>query len=173
MTVEKSEQVFNGRILKVYKDTVALDNGRTVTREVIRHQGASAVLPLTEEGDVLLVRQFRYALGRDILEIPAGLKEPGEAPEDCARREMEEETGYRPGTVTHLFDSYSSPGYCTECVSIYLARDLTKTSQHLDPDEDVTVVRMPLEEAVALVLSGEIVDGKTVAALMAAASGKF
>jgi len=168
MKIEKSEQMFNGRILKVYKDTVTLDNGRTVTREVIRHQGASAVLPLTEEGDVLLVRQFRYALGREILEVPAGLKEPGESPEECARRETEEETGFRPGSLTHLFDYYSSPGYCTECVSIYLAKDLTETSQHLDPDEDVTVIRMPLEEAVEKVRSGEIVDGKTIAALMAA-----
>lgn len=166
MEVKKSELMFDGRILKVYKDQVTLDNGMNVTREVVRHMGAAAVVPLTENGEVILVRQYRYAVGREMLEIPAGLLEPGESMESCAARETEEETGFKPMELTHLFDYYSSPGYCTECVGIFTARNLVPARQHLDPDEDVEVRILPLEEAVEKIRSGEIIDGKTVAALM-------
>lgn len=170
MEVKKSELMFDGKILKVYKDQVLLDNGMTVTREVVRHHGAAAVVPITENGEVILVKQFRYAVGRDMLEIPAGLLEPGEEMAECAARETEEETGFRPMELTHLFDFYSSPGYCTECVGIFAARQLVPSRQHLDPDEDVEVRIIPLEEAIEKVKNGEIIDGKTVAALMSVAA---
>lgn len=166
MEVKKSELMFDGRILKVYRDQVTLDNGMNVTREVVRHMGAAAVVPMTENGEVILVRQYRYAVGREMLEIPAGLLEPGESMESCAARETEEETGFKPMELTHLFDYYSSPGYCTECVGIFAARNLVPTRQHLDPDEDVEVRLLPLEEAIDKIRNGEIIDGKTVAALM-------
>ena len=167
MEVKKSELMFDGKILKVYKDQVLLDNGMQVVREVVRHKGAAAVVPITDNGEVILVRQYRYAVGRDMLEIPAGLLEPGEDMESCAARETEEETGFKPLSVTNLFDFYSSPGYCTECVGIYAARQLVPTRQHLDPDEDVEVTILPLEEAVEKIRDGEIIDGKTIAALLA------
>ena len=166
MEVKKSELQFDGKILKVYKDQVLLDNGMEVTREVVRHHGAAAVVPVTENGEVIFVKQYRYAVGREMLEIPAGLLEPGEKMEECAARETEEETGFRPLEITHLFDFYSSPGYCTECVGVYAAKHLMPSQQHLDPDEDVEVEILPLEEAVDKIRSGEIVDGKTVAAIM-------
>ncbi|MBQ7064190.1 MAG: NUDIX hydrolase [Firmicutes bacterium] len=166
MEVLNSELVFDGRILKVYKDTVVLDNGMTVTREVMRHHGAAAVVPITENGEVILVKQFRYAIGREMIEIPAGLLEPGEEPIQCAARETEEETGFRPAELTHLFDSYASPGYCTECVSVFMAQQLVPSKQHLDPDEDVEIMIVPLDEAAEMIRRGEITDGKTIAALM-------
>lgn len=170
MEIKKSELMFDGRILKVYKDQVVLDNGMNVTREIVRHSGAAAVVPITENGEVILVRQYRYAVGRDMLEIPAGLLEPGESSRECAARETEEETGFKPLTLTHLFDYYSSPGYCTECVGIFAAKDLVPSRQHLDADEDVEVKILPLEEAIEKIRSGEIIDGKTVAALMSVSS---
>lgn len=166
MEVKKSELMFGGRILKVYRDEVVLDNGMEVTREVMRHQGAAAVVPITDNGEVILVKQYRYAVGKEMLEIPAGILEPGEEMAACAARETEEETGYKPMELIHLFDFLSSPGYCTEKIGIYAARKLVPSRQHLDADEDVEVVIMPLEEAVELVKSGEIVDGKTIAAIM-------
>ncbi|MBQ7916022.1 MAG: NUDIX hydrolase [Firmicutes bacterium] len=166
MEVKKSELMFNGRILKVYKDEVLLDNGMEVTREVMRHQGAAAVVPITDNGEVILVKQYRYAVGKEMLEIPAGLLEPGEEMAVCAARETEEETGYKPMELIHLYDFFSSPGYCTERIGIFAARQLVPSRQHLDADEDVEVVVMPLEEAIEMIKRGEIVDGKTVAALM-------
>ena len=166
MEVKKSELMFGGRILKEYRDEVVLDNGMEVTREVMRHQGAAAVVPITDNGEVILVKQYRYAVGKEMLEIPAGILEPGEEMAACAARETEEETGYKPMELIHLFDFLSSPGYCTEKIGIYAARKLVPSRQHLDADEDVEVVIMPLEEAVELVKSGEIVDGKTIAAIM-------
>ena len=166
MEVKKSELMFGGRILKVYRDEVVLDNGMEVTREVMRHQGTAAVVPITDNGEVILVKQYRYAVGKEMLEIPAGILEPGEEMAACAARETEEETGYKPMELIHLFDFLSSPGYCTEKIGIYAARKLVPSRQHLDADEDVEVVIMPLEEAVELVKGGEIVDGKTIAAIM-------
>ncbi|MBQ6239716.1 MAG: NUDIX hydrolase [Firmicutes bacterium] len=166
MEVKKHELVFDGRILHVYRDEVLLDNGILAEREVVKHQGAAAVVPITENGEVILVKQYRYAIGKETLEIPAGLLEPGEEMEQCAARETEEETGFKPMELTHLFDYYASPGYCTECVGVYAATQLVPTRQHLDADESVDVVILPLDEAAEMVRRGEIQDGKTIAALM-------
>ena len=168
MEVKKSELQFDGKILKVYKDQVLLDNGMEVTREVVRHHGAAAVVPVTENGEVILVKQYRYAVGREMLEIPAGLLEPGEKMEECAARETEEETGFRPLEITHLFDFYSSPGYCTECVGVFAAKHLMPSQQHLDPDEFLHVERVPFNEMVHRCVNGEIDDAKTVAAVLRA-----
>ena len=119
MEVKKHELVFDGRILHVYRDEVLLDNGILAEREVVKHSGAAAVVPITENGEVILVKQYRYAIGKETLEIPAGLLEPGEEMAQCAARETEEETGFKPMELTHLFDYYASPGYCTECVGVF------------------------------------------------------
>lgn len=166
MKVTDSQLVFNGRAIKVYRDEVTLDNGMDVVREVVRHSGAAAVVPMTEDGKILMVRQHRYAVDAEMLEIPAGCTEEGESRYDCAMRETEEEIGFKPGKLQHLFDFMVSPGYNTERVGIYLASDLIPSKQNLDPDEFITVEARTLSELVEMVRVGEIVDGKTIAAVM-------
>jgi len=163
-----SETVFQGRIVDVHRDKVLLPDGRTATMEVVKSSDATAVVAITTDKTVLLINQFRYAVGGMLLEIPAGKLEPGESPEDCARRELEEETGYRPETLRRLASFYTSPGFCTEEIHLFLAGDLTRYQQNLDQDEFIEVVNMPLDEALAKVDRGEITDAKTIVGLLTA-----
>jgi len=167
MDFEKLESrvVFDGRIMKVLHDKIRYENGFETDREVAVHHGATAVVPITAEGNVLLVRQYRYAMDEMTLEIPAGLYEPGENPEVCAARELEEETGFKAGKLEFLYRFYSSPGFCTETIHVYKATDLIPSKQNLDEDEFVEIFEVPLSEAVAMIHDGRIVDGKTIAAL--------
>lgn len=158
--------VYEGRILKVRVDRVRLDNGRETTREVVEHPGAVAILPILNDGSMLLIRQYRYAIGRELLEVPAGTREPGEPAEVTARRELEEETGKRVGRIELLTRFYISPGWCNEQIVIYRAHDLVDTETNLDDDEVIDLVRVTPEEVPGLVASGEIADGKTITALM-------
>lgn len=158
--------VYEGRILKVRVDRVRLDNGRETTREVVVHPGAVAILPILNDGSMLLIRQYRYAIGRELLEVPAGTREPGEPAEVTARRELEEETGKRAGRIELLTRFYISPGWCNEQIVIYRAHDLVDTETNLDDDEVIDLVRVTPEEVPGLVASGEIADGKTITALM-------
>jgi len=156
--------------LRVYEDDVELPDGRDGKRVVVDHVGAAAVLPITEDREVLLVRQHRYAAGIDSLEIPAGKKdEAGENGLRCAKRELEEETGYTSDDFVKVMDVYSAIGFSNERIEIYHAYDVTilEHKPKADDDEYVELVRLPLEEAVHLAKSGEIKDAKTIIALLA------
>jgi ADP-ribose pyrophosphatase len=169
--VVSSRSVHEGRIVKLSVEEVRLPNGNTVTLEVIRHPGAAAVVPIDGEGNVVLVRQYRHATRSWLLEIPAGkLDHPGESPEDCALREVEEETGFRAGRLESLGWIWTTPGFTDEKIWLYLARDLTPSKSDLQADEVLTVETLPLAEAVRRAAAGEIVDGKSVCALLRAAA---
>jgi ADP-ribose pyrophosphatase len=161
---------YSGRVLEVAIDRLRLPDGGTTELEIIRHSGAAVVVPVTGDGEVLLVRQYRYATGEWLLEAPAGKLSPGEAPEDCGRRELEEETGWRAARLDRLGAVWSSPGFTDELLHLFLARDLQPGTQALEQDELLTVVRKGLAEAVAMARDGRITDAKTVCALLRAAA---
>lgn len=164
-----SETLYDGKILHVEKWQVTCPNGRTALREIVVHKGAAAVVPVYEDGTTLLVRQHRVAVDRVTLEIPAGkLDSAAEDTLDCAIRELREETGLSAGRMTLLTSLLTTPGFCTEKIAIYLAQDLSQGETHPDEDEFLGLVRMPLDEAVALVMRGEIRDGKTICGLLMA-----
>ena len=162
--------VFSGGLFKVEVRQVRLANGRHATREVVKHGGAVALVPILDRDQVLLVRQFRSAVGEALLEIPAGTLEQGETPEACAARELEEETGYRAGRLEPLFSSYLAPGYSSEMLHTFLALDLERTTPHTDSDELVAVETISLREAPRMIRSGLIRDAKTICGLLLAAS---
>jgi ADP-ribose pyrophosphatase len=165
-----SRRVFDGRRIRVEVERVRLPNGGEVELEIIRHPGAAAVVPLLDSGEVLLLRQYRHATGGWLVEIPAGTLLPGETPEACAARELEEETGWRAGALRPLGPIWTTPGFTDERIWLYLATGLTAGRQKLDQDELLTVQRVPLAAAVAMAANGEIVDGKSVAGLLRAAA---
>ncbi len=168
-TILDRKPIYQGRIVNLYLETVRLPDGRTTTREVVRHGGAVAMIPLYEDGQVVLVRQYRLPAGRELLEVPAGTLEAGEEPLDCAVRELQEEVRLRPGKLTRLGGIFVAPGYTSEYIHLYLATELTPSELRADDDEFLEVVTMPLEEALGLIDRGEIADGKTIAALLLAA----
>lgn len=165
-----SEEIFDGVILHVFKDTVALPNGNPATREVIRHVGAVGVIPVTEDGKVIIERQFRYPLNRVITEIPAGkLDSFTEDRLSAAKRELEEETGYTAEEWISMGDYHPTPAYCDERITLYLARKLRQGQRHLDEDEFLNFEAVPLADLVEDVMSGRITDGKTQVAVLKAA----
>ncbi|NLI20452.1 MAG: NUDIX hydrolase [Clostridiales bacterium] len=165
----RDEVVFRGALIDVSHMTVRLPNGRDALREVVRHKGAAAVVPVDAEGYVTLVRQHRVVVDALTLEIPAGkLDHAGEDPTACAHRELEEETGLRAQRMELLCPMITTPGFCTERVSLYLATGLTRHGIHPDEDEFLRTVRMPLAEAVARAARGELPDGKTALGLLLA-----
>jgi len=166
-TIE-SREVFSGKVVRLRVDTVRLPDGRQSTREIVVHRGAITAVPLKSDGTVILVRQFRQAAGEALLEIPAGTLEENERPEDCARRELQEEIGYRPQVLTLMFTSFLAPGYSSEKLYTYLAQELEPSSSPSDSDEFLEVVETPLDQAVKLVGSGEIKDAKTICGLLMA-----
>ncbi|MCP3981730.1 MAG: NUDIX hydrolase [bacterium] len=161
-----SRSIFDGRVVRLFVDEIQLPNGSRCELEVIRHCGASAVVPVDDEGNVLLVRQYRHATSGWILEVPAGKLDDGELPDACARREVEEETGYRPGKLVSMGWIWTTPGFTDEKIWLYAATDLEPTQQQLGEDEVLEVERHPREHAVELALSGEISDAKSVCALL-------
>lgn len=162
-----SQSIYEGRIIKVKVDDVLLPNGHTAKREIVYHQGAVAVMPLTDDGKLIAVRQFRKPLERTIVEIPAGKLEPGEEPLACAVRELEEETGYTAQNMELLSSFYTSPGFADELLHVYVATGLAKGESRPDEDEFVDVLELTLDEAKELHKNGEIRDAKTVVALFA------
>ena len=161
-----SEEVFAGRLLKIRVDRVKLPNDSITSLEIIDHPGAAAVVPIDADGNVYMVKQIRYASGSWLLEIPAGKLEPGEAPETCAMREVEEETGMRATELIPMGFIWTTPGFTNERIWLYLATGLEQSQQNLDPDEVLEVVRMPLSDAINAAAVGEICDGKSVCGLL-------
>lgn len=161
-----SEYVYRGRVVSLRVDGLDLGEGRTVRREVVEHAGSVTVIAFDEEGCLLLVRQYRHPVGKELLELPAGTFDPGDDGESCALRELQEETGYRPGRLERLGGFYLAPGYCTEYQDVFLASDLTESRLAPDEEEQIELVRLPLEEALRLLDSGEIEDAKTAGALL-------
>ena len=161
---------YQGKILKIYDDLVEV-NGRHTHWDLVHHNGAAAVLPVTEDGRILMVRQYRHALGRFTLEIPAGkLDSPDEPMIECARRELEEETGYRSDDLELLININTTVAFCDEFIGVFLARDLKKTQQHLDLDEDINVEAWELPDLLELIYTQKMTDSKTVAAILAYAN---
>ena len=164
----ESKEIFNGRVIRVTVDKVQLEDGSTSTREIVEHPGGVGILALEADGTVLLVRQYRYAFGRTLLEIPAGKREPGEEPFVTARRELREETGAIAESWTPLGSLIASPGCYDEVLYLYLAQDLHYGATDPDEDEFLAVERMPLDQLARLCLEGEVTDAKTVCAVLKA-----
>ncbi len=161
------EYQFKGRIINLRTDTVELPNGAVAGREVVEHPGGVCVAPLTDEGDLLFVRQFRYPYKEILLELPAGKRDKnGEDPLECGKRELKEETGATAASYRSLGCVYPSPGFCDEVIYLFLAEGLDFGEAEPDEDEFVEVVRIPLQKAVEMVLNGEITDSKTQIAVM-------
>lgn len=160
------ETMFDGKILRVTVDTVELENGKHAKREVVHHHGGSGVVALTDRDEVYLVRQFRYAFGQELLEIPAGKLEPGEEPLPAAQRELMEECGLTADKYIDLNPIYPSVGYDNEVIYMYLATGLHETQANPDEDEFLDLIKMPLEDALEMIKNGQIKDAKTVAALL-------
>ena len=165
-TKVEGERLFSGAVFDLEVDRVKLPNGRIATRELIRHKGAVAIVPLFPDGTVAVEEQFRYAVGRIMIEIPAGkLDAPDEDREAAARRELREETGLTAGKLICLGDYFGSPAIVDERITLYLATELSEGERDLDDDEFLSVKRIPLEELTDAIVRGEITDGKTQAAL--------
>jgi ADP-ribose pyrophosphatase len=165
--------IYNGHVINLEKWDVTLPNGKPAMREVAIHKGASAIVPVDDEGYVYLVRQFRTPLQRVLTEVPAGkLDSAGEDHLVAAKRELHEETGFTAKKWTHLVDLATTPGFCTETISLYLAEGLTRGETDFDDDEFLDLVRMPLNEAVRTALTGGFEDAKTIAALLLAAHAR-
>ena len=162
-------RVQRGVFLEMVTEEVTLPTGRTTTLDVIRHPGASAVLPFLSDDEILLIRQYRYAVGGPIYEVPAGKLDSGEDPAACALRELEEETGYRAARCEPLASIWTTPGFTDERIHLFTARDLVRTSQQLDHDELIEIVPMPFDRALAMVWRGELGDAKSALALLHAA----
>ncbi len=164
-----TQQIYNGRIVKLELHEVELPNGQHSKRELVRHPGAVAIVALDKNGDVLMVRQFRLAAGKVLLEIPAGTLNPDEAPLDCAVRELQEETGYKPGEIEPMGGIFVAPGYTTEFIHLFMATDLIESKLALDEDEFIELDRVSMKDALTRIESGEIIDGKTISGLLRAA----
>ncbi|MBE9504625.1 MAG: NUDIX hydrolase [Proteobacteria bacterium] len=164
----KNQKIYGGKVLDIHLEKATLPNGKEVDLEIIRHPGGAAALPFYDNGDVLMIRQFRHATGGIIWEIPAGRIDDGEDPQNCAYRELQEEGGVIAGTMEKLGEFFSTPGFCTEVIHLYLAKDLTVCRQELEADEYLQVERLPFSVALEKVYSGEIMDSKTMLALLLA-----
>lgn len=162
----ESKEIFNGRVIRVTLDKVQLEDGTTSTREVVHHHGGACVLPVDADGNVTMVRQFRYALGEELWELPAGKLEAGEDPFEAARRELSEECGLTADTYTELGVVYPTVGYDSEKIYLWAAEGLHTVGQHLDAGEFLDVVKMPFAQALGLVMDGTIRDSKTQIALL-------
>ena len=157
--------IYKGRVVTLNLETVTLPNGVSVELEVVRHPGAAAVVPVKANGTIVLIRQYRLAAGGFIYEIPAGKLHPGEDPSHCATRELEEEIGYRAGRMDKMATFLTAPGFTDEVMHLFKATELVPGTQHLDRDEVLEVIEMPLDHAIARVRDGTIKDAKTIIGL--------
>ncbi len=167
----RSERRYAGRVFDLVIDDIEYPSGRIGIREVARHPGGAVVVPLQDDGSVILIRQYRHPVNAYVIELPAGKLEPGEDPAHCAARELSEETGFAAETLTRLTSIYTTPGFCSEILHLYLARGLRPTGrgQQLEEGEQtLTLLPTPLDEALAMIGRGEIVDGKSICGLFLA-----
>ncbi len=162
------ETVYHGRAFDVRRDAVRLPDQHTMHIDVVEHPGAVTILPIDDQGRILFVRQYRHAVGQELLELPAGTLDPGELPDMCALREIREETGFAAGKMVKLGEFFLAPGYSTEYMLVYLASDLTADPLPRDKDEYITLQAIPVAEAYAMALKGELIDGKSLAGLLLA-----
>ena len=165
---EKIEQrlMHQGKVVGFYEDIVKLPSGKVVTWDLVKHKGAAAVVPVTDKGNILLVKQYRNALDQETLEIPAGGIEPGETGLECVTREIEEETGYRAGRMEHLMTIITAIGFCDEKIPIYVAFDLKLSHQNLDEDEFIDVQEYTPEQIKEMIFDGRIIDAKTISGVL-------
>jgi ADP-ribose pyrophosphatase len=162
----QSEQIYQGRVFNIRRDRVRLPNGEEARYDVVEHNDAVTILPLDEQGQVWFVRQYRHAAGEDVLELPAGLVEDGEPVEKCARREIQEEIGMAARKIQKIGEFYLAAGYSTEFMHVFLAQELYPEALEADDDEFLAVEQYPLEEVYRMAAAGQILDAKTLAALL-------
>lgn len=163
----KSRRIFEGKIINVRIDEVELCNGTKASREIVEHSGAVAIIPMIDNEKIFMVNQFRKPLDKELIELPAGKLELGENPKECALRELEEEIGYRAGSMEELISIYTSPGFADEIIHIFVAKELKKTRINRDQDEFMDILEVNLEDIHSMVLKGSISDAKTIAGLLA------
>jgi ADP-ribose pyrophosphatase len=163
---KSSREIYSGKIVKLRIDEVELANGHVTKREVVEHAPAVAVIAVDDEGNIFVVRQFRYAVGKELLEIPAGIMEKGETPEETAKRELREEIGYDARRLEHVASFYSSPGFSDEIIHLFYATELFPSRLDSDEDEIIEGVTLPPDECKRLIEEKEITDAKTLVALM-------
>jgi ADP-ribose pyrophosphatase len=164
----KSEDLFKGRAFSIRRDTLKTPDGRETRLDIVEHHGSVVLLPLDENGNLLFVRQYRHAAAQDLLELPAGTLKEGEPPQECAAREIREETGFAAGRLERLGQFYLAPGYSTESMVVFLATELRPDPLQADEDEFLQVERIPAARALALAERGELPDAKSLAALLLA-----
>lgn len=163
-----SQSVLKGKIIEVRTDKIRLPSGRLATRDVVYHPGAVAILPISDDGQILLVKQFRYATGEALIEVPAGTLEKGETPRQCAARELIEETGHRAKILRKLTECYAAPGYSSEIIHIFYARGLIPARGTPDFDEFIEPMKVTPERAINMILSNQIKDAKTICSMLMA-----
>lgn len=161
----EGENLYDGKILRLERDKVLLENGNTAYREVVRHNGGACIVPVTKDNEILFVKQYRYPFSKVIMELPAGKLEKNEQPELCAKRELREETGAI-GEVEYLTEMYPTPGYSSEIIYIYAAFNVEIGSLSLDEDEFIDVVKVDINSALDMVKGGEIKDAKTIVGIL-------
>jgi ADP-ribose pyrophosphatase len=165
-TTLQSETIYQGRIFSLEKHQIVLPNGESATRELIQHNGAAAVVALTDNHEILLVQQYRIGADAELWEIPAGLLDPAETPLDCAIRELQEETGYKPGVIESLGGFYVAAGYTSEYIHLFTAKELVKAPLPKDTDEFIRMESVPVTTALDWISTGQIVDSKTIIGLL-------
>ncbi len=162
----KSEKIFEGKIINLRVDTVELQNQKYAKREIVEHKGASAIIALNENNELILVKQYRKAVEEFLYELPAGKINVAEEPKECALRELKEETGYEAKDVTKIYEIYSTPGFSNEKIYLFKAEGLTYTSTNFDEDEDIDVIAINKEKAKKMLETGQITDGKTLVGIL-------
>lgn len=162
------KQIYQGNIIKVEYVTVTLPDGREATRDIVLHPGASAIVPLSDNGEIYMVRQYRKPIDKISLEIPAGKLDKGEDPRACAERELREETGLTSGNIKHMLSIHSTPGFSNEVLHVYLATELKEGELCADDDEFITSEKIPVSELIDKIISGEITDAKTIIGVLMA-----
>lgn len=165
-SILKSERIFEGKVFNVRIDEVQKSTGESMRVDIVEHGGAVVLVPIDEDGRILLVKQYRHPTGKYLLELPAGTLDESESPEECAVRECREEVGMAPGRIEHLGGFYLAPGYSTEYLELYLATELSAAPLPHDLDEDLVVERFSIDDVIEKISTGELEDAKTVAGIM-------
>lgn len=164
--VIRTEKIYEGRILTLSRSTVELENQKYAKREIVEHGGSVVVLAFTKEDKIVFVKQYRVAVGKNLLELPAGLIDHGETPRDAALRELEEETGFKTNSIQFLFEFFSSPGFTTEKIHLFETKDILLGKRDLDEEENIEIVEYTVEEALKMVKLGQITDAKTIMGIL-------